>query len=169
MPQVKRPVGRPPWSIEKEDGVRLLGRLVGHGSSGSSTPSIWTLPQLVTELREVLPAYSPSVDTVRRVFHRLGLTFEAQVEELCSTGRLFPRCRKGRGRELLYLVTHQTTRQLGLVSLLPPATVVVGLTPGNRVALAVRMQSRVSPKFIREFLASLSALHPNRRVVGIMV
>ncbi|MBD1919462.1 MULTISPECIES: hypothetical protein [Cyanophyceae] len=180
VPRVKRPVGRPPWSIGKEDGARLLGRLVGHGNNKAP---IWTIPQLVGELREVLPSsHPPSPDTVRRVlFDGLGLTsFAAHAERLrvtSSTDRLFPPWR-GKGgevsslslsrRSLLYLVTHRTTRQLGLVSpLFPPATIVVGLTPGNRVAIAVRMQSRITPKFLQEFLDGLSTFHPNRRVVAL--
>lgn len=177
-PQVKRPVGRPPWRIGVEEGRRVLGRLVGGGAEGLL---LWTIPQLVGELREVLPSHPPSPDTVRRVLlDGLGLTsFAAHAERLrattiTTTGRSIPCRGEGGGgtpsasrRELLYLVTHRTTRQLGLVSVLPPATVLVGLTPGNRMAIAVRMQSRITPKFLREFLDGLSTLHPNRRVVAV--
>ncbi|MBE9108278.1 hypothetical protein IQ273_02425 [Nodosilinea sp. LEGE 07298] len=164
-PRAKHPVGRPSWTIEKEEGMRLLNRLVG---ARRRRLPLWTLPQLVGELREILP-HPPSEDTVRRVLDRLGLTFTKQAEGLCAPGRsLLQRRESRRGRDLLYVVTHRTTRQLGLTSL-PLATVVVGLSPGNRVVFAVRMQSRVSARFIREFLDGLSALHRNRRVLGMMV
>jgi len=167
VPRVRRCVGRPPWTIGKEEGRQLLSRLVNHGCSA---PAIWKLPELVSVLREVIP-HPPSPDTVRRVLDGLGLTFAAHAERLRATGRELPWRGEGGGvlprRQLLYLVTHRTTRQLGVLSL-PPATVVVGLTPGNRVAFAVRMQNRMTPKFLRDFLDGLSALHPNRRVVGII-
>lgn len=155
-PASKRPVGRPRTHLSDEHLSRILAIMCDR------TTLPWTLPELVEELSRLVP-HLPSIDTVRRELTRLGLTFSEQVRRLTQKPDLLGQ-RTTSKRALIYVVTHRTTRQLGLHAF-SPATVAVGLTPGDRVALMVRPQSRMTPKFMREFTLGLSQLHPNRRIV----
>lgn len=159
-PALRRPVGRPKAQLSDEDLKRILNVLCDR----ADVP--WTLPELAKKIA-IAASQSLSVDTVRRELTRYGLTYAEQIRRLSQGTELLEPLVRSK-RSLLYVVTHHTTRQLGFTTL-PLATVVVGLTPGNRMAFMVRTQSRMTPKFLEEFLGGLTRLHPNRRVVVLTV
>lgn len=154
--------GRPRqvWDEAKVESVfELLSRpatVLGYRSQ------LWTLPRLVEGAAKHQLGLSKRM--LRRHLTRLGLTFTARLEQ-CRC-QLPPELDEvaNSTRAMLYLVREFHAKDFGL-EYLAPAVALVGWTPTNRIAFAVRRRRRVLTDFVEMFLRELLLLHADQHVV----
>ena len=169
--QEKRPStrkrGRPRqvWDEAKIENVfELLRRpatVLGYRSQ------LWTLPRLVEGAAKHQLGLSKRM--LRRHLTRLGLTFSDQLEECrCNTG-LPPELNDFTNSKgaILYLVRAFHAQDFGL-EYLAPAIALVGFTPTNRIAFAIRRRHRILTDFVEMFLRELLLLHADKHVVVVI-
>ncbi|MBE9155981.1 hypothetical protein IQ265_03915 [Nodosilinea sp. LEGE 06152] len=161
---LKRPVGRPQKLKERDLLASITEAIVGRRKEPDY---LWTFPDLLQVVRRTLQI-DISQDTLRRYLTSLGFTFDHQLKQvvgsLVSPDEIaaFP---KG---AMLYVVSHQL-HQLGEdVSSRQTATLIIGVTAFNRIAVMARPQSRLSPGMLAAYLRGLLALHPDRNIAVIL-
>ncbi|MBE9040202.1 hypothetical protein IQ235_05270 [Oscillatoriales cyanobacterium LEGE 11467] len=160
-----RPRGRPRqvWEEAKVEKVfDLLSRpatVLGYRSQ------LWTLPRLVEGAAKHQLGLSKRM--LRRYLTRLGLTFSDQLEQ-CSCKLPLELNEVGHSKSaMLYLVREFHAQDFGL-EYLTPAVALVGLTPSNRIALAVHHRHRVLTDFVEFFLRELLVLHADKHIVVVV-
>jgi hypothetical protein len=159
--QRRRP--RQVWDEAKVESVfELLSRpatVLGYRSQ------LWTLPRLVEGSAK--RQFGLSKRMLRRHLTRLGLTFANHLEP-CRR-QIPPELDEvaNSKRAMLYLVREFHAQDFGL-EYLAPAVALVGLTPTNRIAFAVRRRRRILTDFVEMFLRELLLLHADKHVVAVI-
>lgn len=160
-----RPRGRPRqvWDEAKVENVfELLRRpatVLGYRSQ------LWTLPRLVEGAAKHQLGLSKRM--LRRHLTRLGLTFADQLEQC---GKLPPELNEVANSKgaMLYLVRAFHAKDFDL-EYLAPAVALVGFTPTNRIAFAIRHRHRILTDFVELFLRELLVLHADKHVVAVIL